>query len=52
MNSLLYLGSQVCTVSKSYYGKHLSDVPLKPKDMTLKMRAAGGGTVNYYGQIT
>ena len=35
-----------------YYNEHLSDIPLQPVDMPLKMEAAGGGTVGYYGQIT
>ena len=52
VNSLLDSGSQVSAVSKSYYSKHLSSIALQSVDMPLKMETAGGGTVDYYGQIT
>ena len=52
VNSLLDPRSQVSTVSTSYYDKQLSDISLQPLDMPLKMEAAVGGTVDYYGQIT
>ena len=52
MNSLLDSGSQVSTLSKLYYDKHLSNIQLQPVAMSLKIKAAGGGTVDYYGQIT
>ena len=52
VNSLLDSRSQVSTVSKSCYNKHLSDIPLQSVDMPLKLEITGGSMVHYYGQIT
>ena len=53
VNSLLDSGSQVTSVSESYYREHLSQCPLQPVDVPgLLLQPAGGGSMPYLGMIT
>ena len=52
VNSLLDSGSQVTSVSESYYREHLSQYPLQPVDVPgLLLQPAGGGSMPYLGMI-
>ena len=52
VNSLLDSGSQVTSVSESYYREHLSEYPLQPVDVPgLLLQPAGGGSMPYLGMI-
>ena len=52
VNSLLDSGSQVTSVSESYYREHLSQYPLQPVDVPgLRLQPAGGGFMPYLGMI-
>ena len=52
VNSLLDLGSQVTSVSESYYREHLNQYPLQPVDVPkLLLQQAGGGSMPYLGMI-
>ena len=52
VNSLLDSGSQVTSVSESYYREHLSEYPLQPVDFPgLLLQPAGGGSMPYLGMI-
>ena len=52
VNSLLDSGSQVTSVSESYYREHLSQYPLQPVDVPgLHLQPAGGGFMPYLGMI-
>ena len=52
VNSLLDSGSQVTSVSESYYREHLSEFPLQPVDVPgLLLQPAGGGSMPYLGMI-
>ena len=48
---LLDSGSQVTTVSKSYYDNHLSDFPLLPLSEILEVEVAGGDKLGYFGVV-
>lgn len=50
-NSLLDSGSQVTTVSKSFYDSYLSSSPIQPLHDFLEVEGAGGQTVPYLGYI-
>lgn len=49
--SLLDSGSQVTTVSKSFYDTHLSSHPILSLDDLIEVEGAGGQTVPYLGYI-
>ncbi|XP_051807112.1 uncharacterized protein LOC127534861 [Acanthochromis polyacanthus] len=49
-NSLLDSGSQVTTISQSFYQKHLSDFPLQPIS-NLDVEGANGQAVPYLGYV-
>lgn len=49
-NCLLDTGSQVTTVSTSFYNNHLSEHPIQPVD-GLDVEGASGATVPYLGYI-
>ena len=52
VNSLLDSGSQVTSVSESYYREHLNQHPLQPADVPgLLLQQAGGGSMPYLGMI-
>ena len=52
VNSLLDSGSQVTSVSESYYKEHLNQYPLQPVDVPgLLLQQAGGGSMPYLGMI-
>ena len=52
VNSLLDSGSQVTSVSESYYREHLSQYPLQPVDVPgLLLQPAGGGSMPYLRMI-
>ena len=52
VNSLLDSGSQVTSVSESYYREHLSEYPLQPVDVPgLLLQPARGGSMPYLGMI-
>ena len=52
VNSLLDSGSQVTSVSESYYREHLSQYPLQPVDVPgLLLQPARGGSMPYLGMI-
>ena len=52
VNSLLDSGSQITSVSESYYQKHLNQHPLQPVDVSgLLLQQAGGGSMPYLGMI-
>ena len=52
VNSLLDSGSQVTSVSESYYREHLNQHPLQPVDVPgLLLQQAGGGSMPYLGMI-
>ncbi|KAK7495225.1 hypothetical protein BaRGS_00013635, partial [Batillaria attramentaria] len=44
-------GSQVSTVSETFYNTHLSDVPLEKLDTLLTVKGAGGHSVPYLGYV-
>lgn len=50
-NSLLDSGSQVTTVSKTFYENHLSCQPILPIQNLLDIEGAGGQEVPYLGYI-
>ena len=52
VNALLDSGSQVTSVSESYYRECLSQYPLQPVDVPgLLLQPAGGGSMPYLGMI-
>ena len=52
VNSLLDSGSQVTSLSESYYRAHLSQYQLQPVDVPgLLLQPAGGGSMPYLGMI-
>ena len=52
VNSLLDSGSQITSVSESYYREHLNLHPLQPVDVPgLLLQQAGGGSMPYLGMI-
>ena len=50
-NSLLNSGSQVTTVSQSFYETHLSSQPILSLNSILEVDGAGGQVVPYLGYI-
>lgn len=50
-DSLLYSGSQVTTISKSFYESHLSHQPIFPIQDLLDIEGAGGQEVPYLGYV-
>lgn len=50
-NCLLDTGSQVTTVSQSFYENHLSNLDIHPLNELLEVEAANGQTVPYSGYI-
>lgn len=50
-NVLLDTGSQVTTVSESFYNKNLFDHPIKPIENLLEVKSANGQHVPYLGYV-
>ena len=48
---LVDTGSQVTTISHSFYSTHLSNIPLKPISNLLHIQGAGGASVPFLGYI-
>ena len=52
VNVLLDTGSQITSISESYYKNHLSNYPLVPVDIpNLKVEQAGGSFIPYLGMV-
>ena len=52
VNALLDTGSQITSISESYYKNHLSNYPLVPVDIpNLKVEQAGGSFIPYLGMV-
>lgn len=49
--SLIDTGSQICTLSHSFYKKHLPHIELKSLDPLLQVTAAGGQRLPYIGIV-
>ena len=52
VNALLDTGSQITSISESYYKNYLSNYPLVPVDTpNLKVEQAGGSFITYLGMV-
>ena len=52
VNALLDTGSQITSISESYYKNNLSNYPLVPVDIpNLKVEQAGGSFIPYLGMV-
>ena len=52
VNALLDTGSQITSISESYYKNHLSNYPLVPVDIpNLKVEQAGRSFIPYLGMV-
>ena len=52
VNALLDTGSQITSISESYYKNHLSNYPLVPVDIpNLKVEQVGGSFIPYLGMV-